>query len=203
MRISELHAVFIQEIFGHCAFNGLSVLQLKGETLHLCRLTSHITHAIFSTHCSAMCDLDLQALDLFGEFDSLRVGQRFTLLSNVTDIQHFTHEINDRLGFVKRSCGNVDIEHHFPLGGPNALMEAKPDLASTTQGMVVTIGAGEKASAYRCVGHGGQVSHDYIQCLNSIKRNGSSTTCKEYILEFKTLKVCCCLLFEKLFASMQ
>ena len=183
MRISELHAVFIQEIFGHCAFYGLSVLQLKGETLHLCRLTSHVTDTVLSAHCSAMCDLDLQALDLFGEFDPLRVRQRFTLFSNVTDIQHFTHEINDRLGFVKGSGANVDIEHHFPLGGPNALMETKPDLAAAAQGMIVTVRAGEKASAYRCVGHGGQVSHDYIQCLYSIKRNGSSTTCKIKVLE--------------------
>ena len=59
-------------------------------------------------------------------------------------------------------------------------METKPDFAAATQRMVVTVRAGEKASAYRCVGHGGQVSHDYIQCLHSIKRNGSSTTYKEY-----------------------
>ena len=153
MRISELHAVFIQEIFGHCAFNGLSVLQLKGETLHLCRLTSHITDAIFSTHCSAMCDLDLQALDFFGEFDSLGVGQGFTLLSNVTDIQHFTHEINDRLGFVKRSCGNVDIEHHFPVRGSDGLMITEPNLSASAERMVISVGSGEKRSTDRSIRH--------------------------------------------------
>ena len=143
-----------------------------------------------------MCDFDLQALDLFGELDPetknklkilknrgqklkvipLRVGQRFSLLSDIPNIQDFAHKINDRLSFIKRGGRNVNIEHHFPLRGPNALMKPEPDFSAAAQGVVVPVRAGKEASAYRCVGHGGQVSHDYIQSLNSVKRNGSSTT---------------------------
>ena len=42
--------------------------------------------------------------NLLGEADSLRVGQSLGLLVDVADVQDFTHELNDRLGFVE-GCG--------------------------------------------------------------------------------------------------
>lgn len=41
--------------------------------------------------------------DFFGEFDPVRVCEWPRLLINVVDVQHFTHELNDRLGLVKGS----------------------------------------------------------------------------------------------------
>lgn len=40
--------------------------------------------------------------DLLGETHSLRVCQGLWLLVNVPDVQHLTHELNYRLGFVER-----------------------------------------------------------------------------------------------------
>ena len=57
----------------------------------------HLKLPIFSSHCSAVSYFDLQTFDFFGELDTLRVGQGFTLLRNVSDIQDFAHEVNDRL----------------------------------------------------------------------------------------------------------
>lgn len=39
--------------------------------------------------------------DFFGEFDPVRVRERPRLLVYVVDIQHFTHELDHWLGFVK------------------------------------------------------------------------------------------------------
>lgn len=41
--------------------------------------------------------------NFFGEFDPVRVCEWPRLLINVVDVQHFTHELNDRLGLVKGS----------------------------------------------------------------------------------------------------
>lgn len=41
--------------------------------------------------------------NFFGEFDPVRVCEWSGLLINVVDVQHFTHELNDRLGLVKSS----------------------------------------------------------------------------------------------------
>lgn len=41
--------------------------------------------------------------NFFGEFDPVRVCEWSRLLVNVVDVQHFTHELNDRLGLVKGS----------------------------------------------------------------------------------------------------
>lgn len=41
--------------------------------------------------------------NFFGEFDPVRVCEWSRLLINVVDVQHFTHELNDRLGLVKSS----------------------------------------------------------------------------------------------------
>lgn len=42
--------------------------------------------------------------DLFGEFNSVGVGERARLLVNVVNVQDLTHELDDWLGFIKR-CG--------------------------------------------------------------------------------------------------
>lgn len=41
--------------------------------------------------------------DLLGETHSLRIRQGLGLLVDVPDVQHLTHELNDRLGFVEGS----------------------------------------------------------------------------------------------------
>ena len=97
MWISQFHSIFVQKVFGHSAFDRLPIFQLEGKTLHLCRFPCDVAYSIFSTHCSAMSDFNLQTFDFFGELDTLRVGQGFTLLRNVSDIQDFAHEVNDRL----------------------------------------------------------------------------------------------------------
>ena len=97
MWISQFHPVLVQKVFGHSALNSLPVFQLEGKTLHLCRFPCDVADSIFSTHCSAMSDFNLQTFDFFGEFDTLGIGQRFSLLRYVSDVEYFTHEVNDRL----------------------------------------------------------------------------------------------------------
>lgn len=45
----------------------------------------------------------VRTFDFFGEFDPVRVGEWTGLLIDVVDVEHFTHELNDRLGLVKGS----------------------------------------------------------------------------------------------------
>lgn len=42
--------------------------------------------------------------DLFGKLDPVGVGEGARLLVNVVDVQDFTHELDHRLGLIKR-CG--------------------------------------------------------------------------------------------------
>lgn len=53
--------------------------------------------------------------DFFGEFDPVRVCERTRLLIYVVNVQHFTHELNDRLGLVKGSCRHCKIKDSFKL----------------------------------------------------------------------------------------
>lgn len=46
--------------------------------------------------------------NFFGEFNSVRVCEWSRLLINVVDVQHFTHELNDRLCLVKGSGGHYN-----------------------------------------------------------------------------------------------
>ena len=48
--------------------------------------------------------------DFFGELDPVRVGERAGLLVYVVDVQHFTHELDDRLGLVEGSGRNCNKE---------------------------------------------------------------------------------------------
>lgn len=90
-----------------CLCSTLNSLQYKtsvGENysrLHLSWPTCNITHAIFAPHGPTMSNLDFQPFDLFGEFDALRVGQRFPLIVDISDVQNFAHELDDWLSFVK------------------------------------------------------------------------------------------------------
>ena len=45
-----------------------------------------VAHPVLSPHGPAVSDFDLQAFDLFGELDTLGIGQRFSLLRYVSDI---------------------------------------------------------------------------------------------------------------------
>ena len=57
------------------------------------------------------------------------------------------------LSLVECCCRNIYVEHHFPLGRPHRLMETEPDLTTTSERVVVTVGCREKTSAHRSVGH--------------------------------------------------
>lgn len=50
-----------------------------------------------------ICSVLVFTFDFFGEFDPVRVGEWTRLLIDVVDVEHFTHELNDRLGLVKGS----------------------------------------------------------------------------------------------------
>ena len=84
-----------------------------------------------------MSDLNLEASNLLGELDSLGVRERLPLVLHISDVQHLAHEVNGWLGLVEGGGRHVHIEHHLPLRGSHGLMEAKPDLSTSTQGMIV------------------------------------------------------------------
>lgn len=54
MRVAQFHFVFVQEIFGNCTLDSLTVLQLQWERLHLSWTASNVAHTIFSSHCSTV-----------------------------------------------------------------------------------------------------------------------------------------------------
>ena len=105
--------------------------------LHLCGSSRHIADAILAPHRTAVGDFDLEPLDFLGELDALRIGQRFALLVDVSDVQHLAHELNHRLRLVERGSRyckaknkssylfsispaekpflTVNIKHHLPL----------------------------------------------------------------------------------------
>ena len=85
-----------------------------------------------------MSDLNLEATNLLGELDSLRVREWFPLVLYISDVENLAHEVDGWLGFVEGGGGHVDIEHHLPLRGSHGLMESKPDLSASTQGVIVT-----------------------------------------------------------------
>ena len=74
--------------------------------LHLSWPSCHIAHPVLSSHGAAMCDLNLETFDFFGEFNPLRVCEGFTLLVDIPYVQHFTHELYHWLRFVERSRRN-------------------------------------------------------------------------------------------------
>ena len=45
----------------------------------------------------------------------------------------------------------INVEHHLPLCGTHALMEAKPHLTASTQGVALSVRWGEKGAAHWCV----------------------------------------------------
>ena len=71
MWVSQLHAIFVQEVLCHSALHCLPIFQLQWETLHLCWFSCDITDTILSPHGPTMSDLNFQAFDFFGELDSL------------------------------------------------------------------------------------------------------------------------------------
>lgn len=56
-----------------------------------------------NVNSSSSSYLNIFTFDFFGEFDPVRVGEWTRLLIDVVDVEHFTHELNDRLGLVKGS----------------------------------------------------------------------------------------------------
>ena len=167
----QLDLILVEEVLGHGALHRLPVLQLQREALHLRGPPRHVTHAVLPAHAAAVRDLDLQTLDLLGELHPLRVGQRLSLLVDVSDVQNLAHELDDWLSLVEGSGRHVDVEHHLPLGRPHRLVETKPDFPTTSQRMVIPIWGGEEGPSDRGVGHAGKVPHHHVQRLNGVKRN--------------------------------
>lgn len=56
-----------------------------------------------------MGDFNLQAFDLLGELDTLRVSQWLSLVIDVANVQYFAHELNYWLRFVEGSCRHVNV----------------------------------------------------------------------------------------------
>ena len=52
---------------------------------------------------------------------------------------YLAHEVDGGLGLVEGGGGDVNVEHHLPLAGPHRLVEAKPDLPTTAQRVVVAL----------------------------------------------------------------
>ena len=59
----------------------------------------------------------------------------------------------------------VYVQHHLPVGRPNALMETKPHLSPAAQRVLVALGRREEGAADRSVSHAGQVPHHHVQRL--------------------------------------
>lgn len=71
--------------------------------LHLSWFTCNIAHSILSLHSSAVSYFNLETLDFFGKFYSLRICQWFSLFVDISDIQYFAHKFYNRLRFVEGS----------------------------------------------------------------------------------------------------
>ena len=63
--------------------------------MHLCRPPGHVANAVLPSHVAAVVDLDLEALDLLRELDALGIRQRSSLVVDVTNVEDFTHEVDD------------------------------------------------------------------------------------------------------------
>ena len=91
-----------------------------------------------------MSDLYLQTSDFLRELDPLGVGERLPLVLDVSDVEDLAHKVDGGLGLVESRGGDVHVEHHLPLAWPDGLMESKPDLSTSAQRMVITIGTREE-----------------------------------------------------------
>ena len=94
-----------------------------------------------------------RTFNFFGEFHSLGIGEWFPLFVDVANVQDLAHELDHRLWLIKGRGWDVDVEHHFPLGRTDRLMEAEPNLATAAEWMVISIGRWEEAPAHRSVRH--------------------------------------------------
>ena len=110
----------------------------------LSNTVSEHSYSVFPSHGTAVSDLYLQTSDFLRELDPLGVSERFPLVLDVSDVEDLAHELAHGLGFVEGGGGHVNVEHHFPLAGPDRLVETKPDLATSAQRMIVTLGRGEE-----------------------------------------------------------
>ena len=63
----------------------------------------HVAHTVLAPHGPAVRDLDLEAFDLFGEFDALCIVQRLVELVDRLDVEDFAKEFNHGLRFVECS----------------------------------------------------------------------------------------------------
>ena len=87
---------------------------VKGRSLRLMLggTASDVADAVFAFHLTTMGNLNLQTLDLFGEFDALRVDQRPFLLVHVAHVQDLAHKLNHRLGLVERRGRHCRAHRH-------------------------------------------------------------------------------------------
>ncbi|KAH9388096.1 hypothetical protein TYRP_009303 [Tyrophagus putrescentiae] len=112
------------------------------------------------------------ALDLLGELDALRVGQRLALLIHIANVQHLAHKIDHWLRLVEGRRADVNVQRHLPLRRSHRLVEAEPDLAPSAQRVVVALGAAEEGPPHRGVGHRGEVAHHHVERLDRVEGNG-------------------------------
>ena len=57
-----------------------------------------------------------------------KVNIQIKIKIHLPDVKKLDHEVDDRLGLVEGCGAGVDVERHLPVGGPHALVVAKPNL---------------------------------------------------------------------------
>lgn len=77
--------------------------------MHLRWSTGDVADAVLTTHRTAVGNFDLETLDFLGEFDTLRIGERFALLVDIPNVQYLAHELDDRLCFVESRGRNYGV----------------------------------------------------------------------------------------------
>lgn len=93
---NEINNNDISPCFTFCSYN----IRLR---LHLSWFACNIAYSILSLHSSAVSYFNLETLDFFGKFHSLRIREWLSLFINISDIQHFAHKFYNWLRFVEGS----------------------------------------------------------------------------------------------------
>ena len=102
--------------------------------LMACRSSSHVANSVLSSHLATMGDFNFESLDFFGEFYTLRVSKASRLAKFISwSIEHFAHEVNDRLCSIESSSRYINVQHHLPLARAHTLMESKPDFSAASK----------------------------------------------------------------------
>lgn len=102
MWVFQLDSVLVIEVLGDSALDGLASFQLEWERLSLSWTTGDIADTVLSAHLSAVSDLNLQSTDLFGELDTLSVGEGTSLSKGLNwELENLSNKLNDWHGAVE------------------------------------------------------------------------------------------------------